>query len=452
MKTPFNLARRFALFSSISIFLIALISGFTLSNFLAQKLLWRDAILTQEFVDSIIQTDEIWQYFFFEKSDELDPKFELFFQRLSNMPDVVHSEIHDANQRLLWHHNPLHIGERFHNDGDLNLALNGDLVSRYGISGEDDKGGFQYPHGIEKGIHFVETYIPVRDNNNQVVGVVELYKSPRMLHNAIIEGQILVWSIALLGALVLFLSLFWIIIRANRIMTLQQTKLVESESLSMIGETASAVAHSMRNALASIRASAELTLQDDLEGARESAQDIINESDRLNGWASDLLQFSGNGGDAFQIVDIRQLLNNVIEEHQSVMAKENIILQTALSETDLRVQANTAPLSQVFGNLIMNAIEAMNGGGTLIITAYPKAGDPHYICIDFSDTGSGLSEQIEGQLFKPFATTKPQGTGLGLALSRRILGRYEGNVTVDNKQENNGVIARVTLPVIGTLP
>lgn len=450
MKNSFNLTRQFGLFSSITIFFIVLISGYTLSNFLTQKLLWREATVTQDFVDSIIQADEIWSYFHKHKSDQQDPKFELFFQRLSSMPDVVYAKVHDTTNNVIWDNKPERLGPHVLEDGDLYLALNGELVSRYGIAGEYGEGDYQYPSGIEKGTHFFETYIPVWDSQSQVVGVVELYKNPRMLHDAILEGQRLVWGIALLGAVLLFISLFWIIIRASRIMARQQAKLVESESLSMIGETASAVAHAMRNALASIRASAELTLEDDLAGARESAQDIINESDRLNGWASDLLQFSGDGGEVLQVIDIDKLLNDVIEEHQGVMTKANIVLHTALGNTNLLVKANYAPLSQVFGNLIMNAIQAMGNGGALFISVYHQNDDLDTICIDFSDTGPGLSAQIKDKLFKPFATTKPTGTGLGLALSRRILKRYEGTVTVDSKQ-GGGAIASITLPIIGVL-
>lgn len=446
-KKKFNLIKQFGLISFVSILLMALISGYILSGFLTEKLLWREATLTQEFVDSIVHTDEIYKYFTSPQENGIEPEFNMFFQHLANMPDVVNAKVYHADTTLLWDSEPANIGVKYEDNEELKLSLQGSLVTEFGLSRSVVKEEQKNLPSDDDYIHFIETYIPVwNSNRSQVVGVIELYKQPRVLHNAIIEGRYLVWSIALLGAVLLFSTLFWIVFRGDKIIQKQQDKLVESESLSMIGETASAVAHAMRNSLASIRASAELTLDDDLDGARESAHDIINESDRLTRWASELLRFSGDGGEKPNTINIKVLLEEVINEHRGIMKKENVFLKSEFDDNSLLVEANSAPLSQVFGNLIMNAIEAMSDGGDLTVRAFIANSESPEVWVEVIDTGTGLSSEIIDRLFKPFATTKPAGTGLGLALTRRLLSRYEGTVSI-HSGAGKGVTARVILPM-----
>ena len=446
-KSSFNLIRQFGLFSFFSILLLAVVTGSILSHFLTEKMLFREASLTQEFVNSIIQTDKIYNHFKPWSAQEMDTELVIFFHHLANMPDVVKAKVYDANMVLLWDSDRLGEGVKNPDNDELHLSLQGNLVTEFGMSRKEAKEEHRTFVKVGEDIHFIETYIPVwNEDYSQVLGSIELYKEPRVLHDAIIEGRYLVWSIALLGAFLLFSTLFWIVWRADRIIQEQQTKLVESESLSMIGETASAVAHAMRNALASIRASAELSLEDDLQGARESAHDIISESDRLNRWASELLKFSGDGGDSVQPIDLVELLESVIDEHRLVLHKGQVELVTDYGDGDFIVIANTAPLSQVFGNLIMNAIEAMEQGGNLLIQLRCLETEPLKACVEVIDSGPGLSDEIVGQLFKPFATTKPTGTGLGLTLTRRMLSRYNGSIALLSEL-GQGATARVVLPM-----
>ena len=445
---PFNLIRWFGVLSALCVLLLALVMGYTLSHFLTEKLLFREATLTQEFVDSIIQTDRIYDHFTPYSEQGLGPELRLFFQHLSNMPDVVKAKAYDANMVVLWDSDTLQSGGHSIDNDELILSLQGNLVTEYGTSPSAVKKEHQELTGTARDISFIETYIPVWNSDfSQVLGSIELYKQPRVLHEAIMQGRLLVWSISLIGAAVLFTTLFGIVWRASRTIRAQQARLVERESLSMIGETASAVAHAMRNALASIRASAELTLDDDLEGARESARDIMNESDRLNRWAGELLKFSGDDSSEGQEIELAELLAEVIEEHRLVLHKAQIELHTHYGEGRFRVRANSAQLSQVFGNLIMNAIEAMEEGGKLTVRLYLADIEARAVRVDIIDTGPGLSQDIIGQLFKPFATTKPNGTGLGLALTRRMLSRYNGSIVILS-EPGLGVTARVELPML----
>jgi len=448
MTPHLSLTRQFALFSFTGILLIALLSGFVISRFLTNKLLYREATLTREFVDSTVIADQAWKHF---RSGRISPAFERFLHRIATMPDVIRVEAYDTDGTILWATHTTLVGRHSEGNPELARALQGHLVYEHGIAGAPGKEEHRHMDEVRQGLHFVETYIPVWNaEHNEVVGAVEIYKQPRVLHDAIVEGQRLVWGIALLGALVLFLSLFEIFKRASRIMAEQHARLTETETLGMIGETASAVAHAMRNPLASIRASAELTLSDDLAGAQESAHDIIDETDRLDHWARELLEFShiDDNGTGLRRVDISALLRGVISDHQPMLDQANISIDARLDDQDLWVDANATPLRQVFGNLIVNAIEAMSPGGRLTITARRTGGRSTRkagVEVRLSDTGPGLSDKAAARLFKPFATTKPNGTGLGLPLARRLVARYHGSLNIDSVA-GRGLTAIVRLP------
>ncbi|MFZ0790491.1 MAG: ATP-binding protein, partial [Chromatiaceae bacterium] len=445
MTTTFNFTRQFALLSFTCILLSGLGAGFLLSEFLTQKLLTREAELTQEFIRNFVDAEGAWLDLVSAPGNQARASLDSFAEHVVRLPAVVRANIYGADRSVLWSSDPLLIGKRFQDNHELEEALRGELTFESGIVGATAKSEHRDFDADQVGLRFVETYVPIwKGDQSTVLGAIELYKLPRALHQAILEGQRLIWLSALGTGVLLFAALFQIVRRASRTMEEQQRRLVESERLSMVGETASAVAHAMRNPLASIRACAELTLTDDLEGARESAADIISEADRLNRWARELLEFSRADGGETEVLDITQLVAGVLESHASDLSRARVTLRFDKAHEILKARASPAPLAQVFGNLVMNAIEAMEQGGTLrVVTALEKPGAA-WVIVSISDTGPGLSSAMEGRLFRPFATTKPTGTGLGLALSQRLVQRYQGSLTLDSRP-GQGVTAIVRL-------
>ena len=445
-KTSFNLTKQFALLSFLCILLIGTASTFMLSRLFTETILTRDATVSQDFVHSVITADRTWRFFLGPTNSDNRFALEKFFTHLTHMPDVVRANVYSRGESVLWSSDPDLIGKKFKHNEELNAALNGELVFESGIIGDTVKEEHRDLGESMADIRFIETYIPIWNGDRSgVVGAVELYKLPHALHRSITEGQRLIWISALFGGLLLFISLYWIIKRASLVMETQQQKLIESRSLAMIGETASAVAHAMRNPLASIRVCAELTLTDDLEGARESAMDIISEADRLDRWARELLQFSATNSETPVQLDINDLVRTVLIEHEATLNRLAISLHLNMAESELPVRAHPAPLSQVLGNLIMNAVEAMGEHGELNITTTLDSHNKT-VAVSLRDNGPGLSSEIEDKLFRPFTTTKTTGTGLGLALSRRLLEHYDGTLEIESKP-GQGVTVTVLLPI-----
>jgi signal transduction histidine kinase len=449
----FNLTKQFALLSFICIVLIGTVSTFMLSKLITEKILLRDAMLSKDFIDSAIAADGTWKLFLNssdinKQNNQSTLALESFFTQVALMPDVVRTNVYGSNRSVLWSSTPALIGKQYKKNAELDAALKGDLIFQSGVIGVNDKTEHSHFDETMRDLRFIETYIPVwNQEHNEIVGVVELYRFPRMLHQSIIEGQRFIWTGALIGGLLLFISLYWIVNRASMVMEDQQQRLLEAKSLSVIGQTASAITHAMRNPLASIRACAELSLTDDLEGVRESAMDIMNETDRLDRWARELLQFSSTNIETPQYLDMNNLVKDVVREHEPVAKRTGISLHLKMTDSSLTVRANTTPLSQVFGNLIMNAVEAMDGHGELTIDTFLDSYRNHFT-VRFTDNGPGLPKEIQDRLFQPFITTKSTGTGLGLALSRHLVEHYHGILTIES-EPGLGVTVTVSLPITG---
>jgi len=453
-KNIFNLTRQFALLSFVCILMIGTVSTVMVSQLINEKILLRDATLSMEFIESVIASEGTWNMFLDtpeitgrDQSTASHWALESFFSHVGHMPDVVRANVYGRDHSVLWSSSPELLGERFHDNEELDEALRGELVFNSGIVGLVDKEEHISFEKKFQGMRFIETYMPVwNKDHSEVVGAVELYRIPVMLHQSIMDAKRFVWLGALTGGLLLFLSLYWIVKRAGLVMESQQQRLIEAKSLLMIGQTASAITHAMRNPLSSIRACAELSLTDDLEGVRESARDIIDETDRLDRWARDFLQFSVANKDTPERLDINDVIRAVVKEHDPTLKRSEISLDLNIGRDRLPVEANFTPLSQVFGNLIMNAVEAMGEGGDLTISTFLDRNNK--VCVGVEDNGPGLSEEIKDRLFQPFATTKATGTGLGLALSRHLVDHYNGHLEIASNS-GRGVTVTVCLPLSG---
>lgn len=454
-KRTFSLSRQFAVLSLFCIFVIGVVSTVMISRLITEKMLLRDATLSMEFISSVIAAEGTWKLFN-ETSNIAEPTttrrnhwaLETFLTHISLMPDVIRANVYGRNGHILWSSVPEMTGGRYIENEQLETALKkGTLVFQSGVIGKGHKQEHASFDTKLWGLRFIETYIPVWSiDHSEVVGAVELYRVPRMLDESIVEAQHLIWKGALVGGLVLFCSLFWIVKRASLTMESQQQRLLEAKSFSVIGQTASAITHAMRNPLSSIRACAELSLTDDLEGVRESAMDIMNETDRLDRWARELLMFSVRDNDSPEDLDVNDLVKNVLKEHEATMRRSNIRLRLEMTEKRLFVAANFIPLAQVFGNMVMNAIEAMDGKGELVVTTSFDE-NRKYAVICFKDNGPGFSEEMKDKLFQPFATTKSTGTGLGLALSRHLVEHYNGYLEIES-ETGQGVTVTVYLPLL----
>src|SRR5690349_18542646 len=126
-------------------------------------------------------------------------------------------------------------------------------------------------------------------DKSKVVAMVEIYKEPADLVDRIDRGFASIWAATILGGAAIYLGLFWIVRRASTLLQSQQQQLISNETFVDFGEMSSAVAHSLRNPLATIRSSAELAQEIASPGAQRNIGDIISQVDRMSRWVRELL-------------------------------------------------------------------------------------------------------------------------------------------------------------------
>ncbi len=439
----FNLLRWFAILSPMLIGLIAIGNAVLISSFLSNQLFTREANISRDFVQNIMESDGSIDYLVNPGETEFQSKFAGTVQHLTNMRDILRTNVYGTDRIVLWSTDSGLIGKKFSENDELDGALAGELVVHAGsIADANDK---EEHVGLDaKARFFVESYIPIQNPvNKKVVGVVELYKAPVALTQAIEEGRQQVALAALLSAVLLYLSLYGLVRRADRLIKEQRNRLMEAETMSVVGELTSAVAHNIRNPLSSIRSSAEMILSFPSEDGSEHAREILHEVDRISARILELLRLSGKGGQNLEKLNLGQLLSECLEEHRVTFSNRQQSLSLISEDAECFVLADRSLLLQVFISLLSNASEAMAAGGECNVRLCQTAAQQFQI--DICDQGEGIDPQALSQVFRPFFTTKPKGLGLGLPLAKRIVERFGGTLRLDTRS-GTGTLVRITLP------
>jgi signal transduction histidine kinase len=430
---PFSLMRWYSVLSLICIITASVLSSYVLSHFLTQKILKRDAEVTLEFVQSVADIENAKARAAGRTPDVRDRGMEELFQHFAGLPDILRSNIYATDRTLAWSSDKNIIGKRFDDNPELEKALKGEVEIETGTTGRSQHPKHEHMFLSDQPVPFVETYLPIRDRQTgKVIGVAELYRIPHALFATIQQGQRLIWVIAVLAAILLYLTLFWIVRRADTTIRDQQSRLIESETLATVGVMGSAVAHGIRNPLASIRSSAELCVDEKASAqVRESMADIVAQVDRLENWVSDLLSYSQSEARTAQSVPLDVIVKRACEHLARDFEKQRIVPSVSVPESVPGVVGDAAAYEQVFASVLANAMEAMPDGGRVTINANtPSRGEP--VVVTVSDTGVGIPQNESDKLFKPFHTTKAKGMGLGLALVRRIVRSYGGDVRIES--------------------
>ncbi|MDQ0255775.1 two-component system sporulation sensor kinase A [Evansella vedderi] len=219
--------------------------------------------------------------------------------------------------------------------------------------------------------------------------------------------------------------------------------LLQWEKLSLMGQMAAGVAHEIRNPMTSLKGFLQL-----IKSSKELNNDYFEimdlEIDRIESIIKELLTFSKPQKTLYTYVTIQDLIKQVIllMEPQAVM--NSIHLKTNIETKPIEIFCIEYQLKQVFINLIKNAIEAMEKGGTITINLI-KQGEE--VVIQIIDEGTGIPPCILEKLGEPFHTTKENGTGLGIMVTNNIIkNHHKGKITVES-QINEGTTFTITLPI-----
>ncbi len=222
-------------------------------------------------------------------------------------------------------------------------------------------------------------------------------------------------------------------------------EMLRKARLAILGQTASMLAHEIRNPLASIKMGLSGLISADYLRERDSrrAHIALSEVDRLNEMLSDALNYVRPVKPSKEPIPLDRLVDSVVR-----------LMEPALLERGLRLQRTTCPqcpnlridisqMEQVVLNLLKNAMEATPDGGEIGVAV---SGDNNNLRVDVTNAGSPIPPDEMDRLFEPFYTTKPKGTGLGLMLVKRVVEEHGGKVHVTSSVET-GTRFAFTLPV-----
>ncbi len=228
---------------------------------------------------------------------------------------------------------------------------------------------------------------------------------------------------------------------------LKDEKFRHVDRLSSIGRLAAGLAHEIRNPLTGITLFLD-DLHDRLSGDTESQQLIVNalkEIERMDKLINELLYFSSSKVPQKTVFNANEMIESVIVLVKKICQKNGIkILQDVKKE--LAVYGDKERLKQAVLNIVLNAVQAMEKGGTLAILVNPAEKDnTEYVLIEVKDTGKGLDETDTEKIFEPFYSLRKEGTGLGLAIAKSIVLEHEGTIIAKNWAE--GASFEIWLPV-----
>jgi signal transduction histidine kinase len=223
-----------------------------------------------------------------------------------------------------------------------------------------------------------------------------------------------------------------------------QEQLVRREKLAVLGQLAGGLGHELRNPLGAIKNSVyflNIALKEPGPKLKETLEIIEKEVGICERIITSLLDFARPRPPAHREVNI----NDVVEEAVSrVPVSENVEVVTQLDEALPTIMADPDQLRQVFGNLALNAVQAMPDGGRLLVSS--EAPEPERVSVSFTDTGEGMDEEIVGKIFEPLFTTKATGIGLGLALTKMLVEAHGGAIDIES-EVGRGTTFTVSLPV-----
>src|SRR5690349_3787259 len=228
-------------------------------------------------------------------------------------------------------------------------------------------------------------------------------------------------------------------------------QLIQSEKLASIGQMAAAVAHGLRNPLASLRAAAQLARHRvDAPAAREQLTAIVEQVDRLDLRITHLLAFSRPAPFHLLRESVRQLVEGALGGVSQLLRERRVELAVSFPPTLPHVRVDPMRLEQSLTEIVSNALDAMPDGGQLSIdgSREPSDAGTDGVTLAITDSGKGIPPEVLANVCEPFFTTRAEGTGLGLAIAKRYVEETGGRLGITSVV-GRGTTVRIWLPSAG---
>lgn len=469
----FNIIQKFSFLSFLFVFTLSISAGVAISHYQKRYLLEREGYVTADFVSAFVRAELEEKDFTGGPSDTEMVRFSKVFAEIAKIPDIVNINVYNNKGMILWSPISEIVGRDHKDNKDFNKAVKGEIVVSIEVTGK-----LATPHLLEKyGNRLLEVYVPIYwKDSNYIIGVIGTYKTAEPLFENMRKGVVTVWLISTISGLLLYISLFWLFKRAynreiegrNKVELLNKElsginrdledrvkertrQVIQMEKLSAVGEMMGEISHQLNNPMVGVVNYAQLAMRkikkgvlpekelETIEKAGSECKDIIQR----------LLAFYRHSYYEPVKTDINKLIEETLQLIGKQLSVKNIKIKADYSKKLPDAMIDQALMKQVFFNIINNARQAMPDGGDLAIKSYLANNvGREELCIEFSDTGSGIKKENLDQIFSPFFTTKgkEEGTGLGLSVAREIVVKHGGGIEVES-EEGKGTTFYVKLPV-----
>jgi signal transduction histidine kinase len=223
-----------------------------------------------------------------------------------------------------------------------------------------------------------------------------------------------------------------------------------ADRLASLGTLTAGLAHEIRNPLVAIKTLTQLLPErlDDEEFRDQFLKIAAGEVDRISSLVTELLEFARPSDPKLELEDINAILDGMILLVSTETKKKQINITKHYSPDLTPAQIDREQIKQVFLNILLNAIEATQENGKIVVKTRPftKPGGEPYVQIEFTDTGCGIPDEYLEDIFNPFFTTKSTGSGLGLSISNQIIQDHRGYIDVESRV-GKGSSFFINLPV-----
>lgn len=223
----------------------------------------------------------------------------------------------------------------------------------------------------------------------------------------------------------------------------QGEELRRAEHLSALGTLAGGLAHEIRNPVSIIRATAQLMAMEGGPEAAESIAVIQKETDRVEGFVQELLNYAGEDLPNRKSTDVRVLVDHLVRRLDPLLESHGVALSVTAADPLPMVWVDGDQLEQALLNLCINGIQALNGRGQIHLEV---AVCGRTLTIAVEDSGPGIDAEDRVRIFDPFYTTKDTGAGLGLSVVQRIVQNHDGQIRVESAP-GRGARFTVLLPL-----
>lgn len=447
----------FTVLSLIFVISMVVSTALTQSPFFRQAIINRESVVIRDLINALAIGQGLSSSDMGNHTDaEAKKHLNLSFKYLNNIAGVMRIKVFNRSQTIVWSDEPGLIGTKMtaHHD-DLIRALGGEvravLIPAKSRSNNIDR---LPPEEL------IEFYVPLflsrPGEKDAVDGVLALYRSPLELNETIRQGLYLLWMVTVSGGMVLFFALYKLfrsVYRRQREVESQFAKLsadheriIQIEKLSAMGQMMSEIAHQLNNPLVGVINLAQLAERetDNPQRVKELLGEVRKAGEHCRIFVQRMLRFNKVARSELRPTKLKWLVRETIAFfQQSVSGHHAVTLEAPDHEVILEI--DPVLMRHALFNLITNAYQANPKGPVLVSIALDEREEVPGYRISVSDRGSGIKPELMDKLFTPFFTTKPDGTGLGLAVAQHIAIQHGGSIRAENKPDG-GACFSIWLP------